>query len=630
MGTIDPSPHAAGVEVRTRYGPDDEDAFYAARKELIGAYEADTNPAGGDTFAATAMLDWKWGYGDGRIVHWTGTDLEELLLDWFPSKVTLDRDDVPLVPGQIGDFLSYLDGRNLLAGDPLKRLHVTLDALAPQFEDAMSQERAYGLAKTLALAMQADGVDLTDPGALARWTDEFNARPLEDRDDLVGRFSPAPIPVGPLPPIDLPPTDQLEAAAAGSSALSRLTAFTRFFDRPRKLTQKGQITLADGKQLAALLGLAREFDPKVRDKVFRTRSTTEMPGLTRTFRWSREAGLVKVRHGSLSATKRGRALGRQPTDDWFLAFETLVRGGVVYAHHGQWVEGPWWSDAYEELLAVLPELLYRRGGVERSVLHSFAADLLGAYEPRELGGSFFNPRRWIADDVERLVLRPTIELGAVTVVDGKASLTPLGLWATNRILRAGGEYAPIRGELADATADELVRVCARLPLDGAEQEMRTWIAGRPETAARELADAARSSDAPLMAFHALGLAGSAAEAEVRSLLEVESLRPLAQLWLVRHGYDDSSSLPAGTLATVFVETLVLTLDDEGPDAMVEHLNSLGPAEEQVENVERLLVADHPRTADVLDAIGRHHPSKLVAKAARKTAFKRLGYLAAQR
>jgi hypothetical protein len=615
--------------VIARFGPDDEGAFHAARDELIAAYEADTNPAGGDTFAATAMLDWKWGYGDGRIVHWTGVDLEELLLDWFPRKVTLDRDDVPLVPSQVADFLSYLDRRDLLTGDPLARLHAKLEAVTPEFEQHMSEERAYGLAKTLALAMQADGVDLKDPEALARWMDDFNARPLEDRDDLLGRFSPAPIPVGPLPPIDLPSADQLEAAAAASPALTRLTVFTRFFDRPRKLTQKGQITLADGKQLAALLGLEREFDPKVRDKVFRTRSTTEMPGLTTVFRWSREAGFVKVRHGSLSATKRGRALGRRPTDDWFLAFEALLRGGVVYAHHGQWVEGPWWSEAYEELLAVLPELLYRRGGVEQTELHSFAADLLGAYEPRELGESFFDPRRWIADDVERLVLRRVIELGAVTVIDGTASLTPLGLWATNRILRAGGEYAPIRGELAEATADELVRVCARLPLDGAEQEIRTWIAGRPETAARELADAARAADAPLMAFRALGLAGPAAEAEVRTLLEVESLRPLAQLWLVRHGYDDSSSLPAETLAALLVETLMLILDDEGPDAMVEHLNSLGPADEQLENVERLRVADHPRTADVLDAIGRHHPLKLVAKAARKTAFKRQGYLAAR-
>jgi hypothetical protein len=615
--------------VRTRYGPDDEVDFLAARDELIVGYEADATPPGGDTFAAAAMLDWKWGYADGRITHWTTADLEELLLDWFPRQITLEPHDVSLVPPQIDDFISYLDRGDLLTGDPLARLHAKLDALAPEFEQAMSDDRAHGLAKTLALAMRSDGVDLADPEAVGRWIDDLNARPLEDRDDLLGRFSPAPIQSGPLPPIDLPPIDQLEAAAAASAALTRLTAFTRFFDRPRKLTQKGQITLADGKQLADLLRLDHEFDPKVGRTVFRTRSTARMPGLDTTYRWSREAGFVKVRHGSLSATRRGRALGSQPTDDWLTAFETLISGGVVFAHRGQWVEGPWWSDAYEELLAVLPGLLYRRGRMDLSELHALATELLGVYSRPEFQLDAADPSRWVAQDVEMRVLRPATELTAVTVTNGTVSLTPLGLWATNRMLRARGEVAPIRGELANATADELLRACAHLPLDGAEQEIRTWVASRSGTAVRELADVALSGEGPMMAFHALGFAGPEAEAEVRKLLEVDTLRPMAQLWLVRHGYDDSSSLPPEVLATVFVESLAAILDDEGPDALVKHLNNLGPEDEQLENIERLLVADHPRTADVLDAIGRHHPSKLVAKAARKTAFRRQGYLAAR-
>lgn len=36
--------------------------------------------------------------------------------------------------------------------------------------------------------MRADGVDLTDEQQVQDWMDDFNARPHEDRDDLIGRF----------------------------------------------------------------------------------------------------------------------------------------------------------------------------------------------------------------------------------------------------------------------------------------------------------------------------------------------------------------------------------------------------------------------------------------------------------
>jgi hypothetical protein len=66
------------------------------------------------------------------------------------------------------------------------------------------------------------------------------------------------------------------------------------------------------------------------------------------------------------------------------------------------------------------------------------------------------------------------------------------------------------------------------------------------------------------------------------------------------------------------------LDDEGPEAMVEHLRSQGPESEQLRLIEGLEDVEHPRTTELLQAIGRHHPSKRVASAARAAAFKRLG------
>jgi hypothetical protein len=125
-----------------------------------------------------------------------------------------------------------------------------------------------------------------------------------------------------------------------------------------------------------------------------------------------------------------------------------------------------------------------------------------------------------------------------------------------------------------------------------------------------------------MALHALSFAGPEAESEVRQLLTIDSLRPQAQLWLVQHGFEDSSSLSPETLQTDMIEAIAVEIDDDGPVAATAMFQSLGPEEEQAHLIERLVAADHPRTSEVLETIGHHHPSKPVAKAARKAAFKR--------
>jgi hypothetical protein len=221
-----------------------------------------------------------------------------------------------------------------------------------------------------------------------------------------------------------------------------------------------------------------------------------------------------------------------------------------------------------------------------------------------------------------VIIESLHELGAVTLADGKLTLTPLGLWATNRMLRDRGEVAPVTGEYTSSGASELLEACASMPLEAAEREIRAWIDTRPTTGARELGLAARSGEVPLMAMHALSLAGPQAEAEVRQLLKIDSLRPHAQLWLVQHGYEDSSSLSPETLQTAMVEAIAVEIDDDGPIAATASFQDLGPEEQQVHMLERLVGADHARTSEVLAVIGRYHPSKPVAKAARKAAFKR--------
>ena len=607
--------------MRTRFGPDDDEAFIATRDALVESYldSVEATDDAPDGFVASAMLDCKWGYGDGNIADWRRADIEELLLGFFPRKVTLDDEDLLGVGPEVEEFLAYLDQRRLLEGDPLPDLQATARALVPAFVDAMADRSNFGLAKGLLAQMQTEGVDLQDEGDIQRWIDHYNEQSASERDDVLAGIGPAQ-----LPPIELPPTDELERAARTSKALARLTAFAEYVGPGRKLTQKGYLTVADGKALVASLGTGDRVDERIGGRVFRTRSTAELPVLDHTFRWARAAGFVKVEHGRVSVTRRGRACGSRPLEDWGAAFDGLIKLESAGPRERDRV-GLGWGVAVRWLAEPLPMAAYERSALDLTALKEMAwVQAEYEYLVSEDPAMREHQRRLVGSAVDRLVQR-FLELGAVAIDEDTLSLTPLGRWGTNRMLRARGEVAPVVGELAGSDAAELVSASAEMPLEMAEAEIRTWVQAHPQTAARELAQAARSGAEPMMALHALGFVGPEAEAEVRKMLQVEELRPQAQMWLVSHGYEDPSSLSPETMRSLFIETLAVQVDADGPMAAVAHFQGHGPEHEQIAILEDLLRAEHPRTSEILGLIGRYHPVKAVAKAARKTAFKRQSF-----
>jgi hypothetical protein len=63
--------------------------------------------------------------------------------------------------------------------------------------------------------------------------------------------------------------DDLAATAASAPALRQVTALTRWVGEGRKLTQTGQLTMADARHLVSLLGTGGEIDPVIGERVFR-------------------------------------------------------------------------------------------------------------------------------------------------------------------------------------------------------------------------------------------------------------------------------------------------------------------------------------------------------------------------
>ncbi|MEU8030627.1 hypothetical protein AB0C13_18580 [Streptomyces sp. NPDC049099] len=209
---------------------------------------------------------------------------------------------------------------------------------------------------------------------------------------------------------------------------------------------------------------------------------------------------------------------------------------------------------------------------------------------------------------------------------GMVRLTPLGVYGLRARLLEAGFQAPAVGELADKGADALLDGTAGFGQAAARAETEQWLARRePLAAARELLAAARGADAgaPLRRLRcqqALSLVGAEAEPALREVLDDPELGGLARVWLSERG---AAGVPAPSEAMVFwltIDTVAAQLAAEGNSEELQALVE-GLAAQHSGFFSAAWRVEHPATADVLEAMGRLHPDKKVAKEARKAAFK---------
>ncbi|MGK5627354.1 hypothetical protein [Streptomyces sp. URMC 123] len=209
---------------------------------------------------------------------------------------------------------------------------------------------------------------------------------------------------------------------------------------------------------------------------------------------------------------------------------------------------------------------------------------------------------------------------------GMVRLTPLGTYGVRARMLDAGIDAPAVGDLAEKGADVLLDALPGHPETAARAEVEQWLARRDAaSAARELLAAGRGDDegAPLRrlgAQQALSLVGPAAEPAVREVLDDRHLGGLARVWLAENG---ASDIPEPSEEMVFwltVDTIAAQLAADGDSEELEALVE-GLVEQHNGFFDTAWKVDHPATADVLEAMGRLHTDRKLAKDARKAAFK---------
>lgn len=209
---------------------------------------------------------------------------------------------------------------------------------------------------------------------------------------------------------------------------------------------------------------------------------------------------------------------------------------------------------------------------------------------------------------------------------GMVRLTALGAHGVRARLLDAGITAPLTGDLAGQGAETLLDTVTGYPEAAARDEVEEWLDRRdPVAAARELLAAGRGDDpaAPLRRLgcqQALALIGREAEPALREVLDDRHLGGLARVWLAEHG---ATGVPEPSEEMVFwltVDTLAAQLGADGDSAELEEL-VLGLVGQHGAFFDTAWRVDHPATGEVLEAMGRLHPDRAVAKAARQAAYK---------
>jgi hypothetical protein len=322
--------------VRTFFEIEDEEAYLTARDLLLrrcGRWAV----VNGLTLAsglAEAIVDSRHFSSDGRLGYWTPAQVRHALLEWLPEKVTAPDEELLRAPATLLTLLRYLDATGLRdpRGATTEENESAIDAAAAEFAAAVGDQERYGVAKLIAMAAARQGVDVTSPAAMQEFLNDMQAgRAILDQ-DLLGRAlmrqaqSPS---LGAARtfaqlPVRLPTAPELRQSAEASRVVTQLRAFSEWVGpQGRTLTAAGHIRPADARDLVRLLGTGED------DLKFR--SAAELPGLDLIVTWAKNARLVRKQGGRLVQVAKARPVLADTEALWQRAFDALFDPGVATA-----------------------------------------------------------------------------------------------------------------------------------------------------------------------------------------------------------------------------------------------------------------------------------------------------------
>jgi hypothetical protein len=453
-----------------------------------------------------------------------------------------------------------------------------------------------------------------------------------------------------LPPIRLLPLPELAAQARRAPLPGQLAALAAWVGKDgRVVDEDGDLTEEDQAAAVGALGITAEdfdflweyalgvewllFDPEDEDRV--------LPGETADDWASDDDESVFAAWSSTLAAVLGETLelyGPEPDfdadedeeddeeddedededDEFNFTGQGMAMAILLFLARREGLTGDEFADVLWENAA---------GGVIDESDEETREELLEARERWE--EEYGDPARLLLDKLHTLLAVSETE----TDTDEIIRLTPLALAALHEQLVEAGVEIP----LLPATAAELLAMAEGISDTEFEAEASAWAAARgTDAAARELLELAAEGDpgARLLAVAAVTQIGAAAEAALRDSLSVPQVRGYAKVTLLAlAGVADAAvgaadvpadlELTPDDLAWLATDLLTLACDDEypDPDDLAVSFREAVPLGQEAALFDAMARSAHPDAADVLNHLGRYHPDKQVAKAARTAAHK---------
>ncbi|MEV2278801.1 plasmid pRiA4b ORF-3 family protein [Nocardiopsis sp. NPDC049922] len=491
--------------------------------------------------------------------------------------------------------------------------------------------------------------------------------PLDEPADAIPYADPA-------RPVTLAPRDELARTALDTPLFGGAVRLARWTAPSRKLTRTGVPSPASACAAVEKLDLwpvdSEEGAAERAEALCRIRTARDLLDFMVPWDAAVGLGLVEVR---ASTARPADEVHDLETDDervldlWTVLFEAVVDGPPMpEGYHGSGID---WSDVLPPTLRSLYEapdgtefsldeladalvppaegplsVPARDAGMWRELMteilydtvHELAA--IGAVRrtdrtPPRLA-ALYRPghvRSRVPDQDE---VEAAHETGKI---DCSIALTPLGRYGTRELLLDMGIPAPLSGSLAAVGADELLDALATLPPECHAAEVTPWAATRTtEQAVREIADAAAAPTGHGAMRRAMGavvlnslghrtapalrallgserrtVVGLAASTLLSSdvLAEEEGRRMFAEHgpWMVIDSVAGPMELGEDQVSTLFA------VNEEADGGSIGRM--------VIETADALWRVDHPQTVSVLETVGRLHPDRRVAKAARRAAHK---------
>lgn len=624
---------------------------YAARDRLLEEFEAwygerGHRDDGSRRSDAELFVDFLMNYAGGEVSRFLPGELEQFLLEWCPRKLSAPPSIAAPTCQSLASFVEFLQATDRLEGGAAKaaQLIAYLDDVVDDFEAAMGDESKFGMAKSMIFG--GDNPMELPTGSLEEIQAQLEARiaahnalPIEERRAATDRFFTPPL--ADLPFSYLPPSpEEIEESAAAAPILTVLDRLRDYLgEKGRTLTQKGNLKLADARELVGFLQTGDVMDPDIGGQVWKTVSSADLPGLSGIVELALTAGVVRRDRGRMVPVKRW---ARQPASakieriwaalfDLYMLYLPRHQFRAVLEHHDLLVDGiPHW------LLPLVPQ-----GNVaEFDQLVELA---------REVTREEFVDPAW-ADHLANNVGRSMSEIFEVVErsgvirwegwrresgsfsehrAGGEIELTAIGRHLVAGMAEGAGYRLKTVTDLARADARELLEAIVSNGLDPTEVAGR-WRPDEPDQqrAARICAVVGGETDAVqrLTAFTLLEqLAADQVEASVRPLLDT-AMAGYAAVYLLSHGLATEEQVGSFIDVGPLVDVMSVSVDD--PQALLEHWQGAFSDDRAIDTVlEQIWRHPAPETETVLETLGKILPDKGQAKAARKALIKHRSWMA---